>query len=143
MGAGSAMAGPAAPAASAAAQMGMQLIQRGIKYGGQVASIGVEGLFETLTLGDSALGDMSKSWFGRLLSGFASAKPAIGGSAGKAGEKQEKEQPGEPKDQKQGQPQQGGPGGINIGQFIAAPNRDNQQMLNDLNFATYNAGQGR
>ncbi|AGS82332.1 tape measure protein [Mycobacterium phage Redno2] len=143
MGAGSAMAGPAAPAASAAAQMAMQLIQRGIKYGGQVASIGVEGLFETLTLGDSALGDMSKSWFGRLLSGFSSAKPAIGGSAGKAGEKQEKEQPGEPKDQKQGQPQQGGPGGINIGQFIAAPNRDNQQMLNDLNFATYNAGQGR
>ncbi|AXF51519.1 tape measure protein [Mycobacterium phage Constella] len=144
MGAGSAMAGPAAPAASAAAQMAMQLIQRGIKYGGQVASIGVEGLFETLTLGDSALGDMSKSWFGRLLSGFASAKPAIGGSAGKAGEKQEKEQPGEPKDQKQGQQgNQIGRQGIFIENFSPKDTRQGQAMLNDLNFASYQAGQGR
>ncbi|UEM46524.1 tape measure protein [Mycobacterium phage JuicyJay] len=144
MGAGSAMAGPAAPAASAAAQMAMQLIQRGIKYGGQVASIGVEGLFETLTLGDSALGDMSKSWFGRLLSGFSSAKPAIGGSAGKAGEKQEKEQPGEPKDQKQGQQgNQIGRQGIFIENFSPKDTRQGQAMLNDLNFASYQAGQGR
>ncbi|QBI98668.1 tape measure protein [Mycobacterium phage Bobby] len=144
MGAGSAMAGPAAPAASAAAQMAMQLIQRGIKYGGQVASIGVEGLFETLTLGDSALGDMSKSWFGRLLSGFSSAKPAIGGSAGKAGERQEKEQPGEPKDQKQGQQgNQIGRQGIFIENFSPKDTRQGQAMLNDLNFASYQAGQGR
>ncbi|AEJ93979.1 tape measure protein [Mycobacterium phage Thibault] len=144
MGAGSAMAGPAAPAASAAAQMAMQLIQRGIKYGGQVASIGVEGLFETLTLGDSALGDMSKSWFGRLLSGFSSAKPAIGGSAGKAGEKQEKEQPGEPKDQKQGQQgNQIGRQGIFIENFSPKDTRQGQAMLNDLNFASYQAGQAR
>ncbi|ASD53425.1 tape measure protein [Mycobacterium phage Lucky2013] len=142
MGAGSAMAGPAAPAASAAAQMAMQLIQRTIKYGGEVAAIGVEGLMETFTLGDSALGDMSKSWFGRLLGGLSQAKPALGGSAGKQDEKSA-EKKGEQDPNADKQQQQGGLGGVNIGTFVQSPDRSNQQVMNDLNFMSYASGQPR
>ncbi|AEK09416.1 tape measure protein [Mycobacterium phage LittleE] len=142
MGAGSAMAGPAAPAASAAAQMALQLIQRTIKYGGEVAAIGVEGLMETFTLGDSALGDMSKSWFGRLLGGLSQAKPALGGTAGKQDEKSA-EKKGEQDPNADKQQQQGGLGGVNIGTFVQSPDRSNQQVMNDLNFMSYASGQPR
>ncbi|AIY32386.1 tape measure protein [Mycobacterium phage Porcelain] len=142
MGAGSAMAGPAAPAASAAAQMAMQLIQRTIKYGGEVAAIGVEGLMETFTLGDSALGDMSKSWFGRLLGGLSQAKPALGGSAGKQDEKSA-EKKGEQDPNADKQQQQGGLGGVNIGTFVQSPDKNNQQVMNQLNFMSYASGQPR
>ncbi|AAN12678.1 tail length tape measure protein [Mycobacterium phage Omega] len=142
MGAGSAMAGPAAPAASAAAQMAMQLIQRTIKYGGEVAAIGVEGLMETFSLGDSALGDMSKSWFGRLLGGLSQAKPALGGTAGKQDEKSA-EKKGEQDPNADKQQQQGGLGGVNIGTFVQSPDKNNQQVMNQLNFMSYAAGQPR
>jgi hypothetical protein len=71
------IAGPAldalAPGASIAAQKGGQLLDRAIGYAGQLAGIGISGLFETFGLNDSALADPQKSVIGRLAGGLAGA----------------------------------------------------------------------
>lgn len=81
-----AIAGPAldalAPGASIAAQKGGQLLDRAIGYAGQLAGIGISGLFETFGLNDSPLGDPQKSLVGRLAGGFAGAHKTADNVAG-------------------------------------------------------------
>jgi hypothetical protein len=114
----------------------MQLIDRTIDFGAQVAGIGVGGLLETFGLSDSALGDPNKSWLGRVFAGFAGARPASGNMAG------ETQTPVKPKDDaKQGARdamQQTGPM-LNIESFVQAPNRNGEQTAKDLAFRTYSS----
>jgi hypothetical protein len=140
-GAGAGGAGAGVGAAMALAQTAQQLINRTIAYGGQAASIGVQGLFETFGLSQSPLGDMSKSWFGRVLSGLAGARPAVPNMAGKQSDDkkdQSKQQPNA--DQAQGK--QGGPM-VNIESFVQAPNRNGQQTAQDLALQMHAAGTPR
>jgi hypothetical protein len=85
-GAGSMGAGGGA--ASAAADIGMQLIGRAVGAAGQYAGNAVGGLMETFALNDSALADPGKSWLGRLAIAGAGMRPALPNSAGELGGKQ-------------------------------------------------------
>lgn len=72
-------------AVSAIAQIGIQEAQRAIgaaaQYGGAIAG----GLLETFSLNDSALGDPSKSWLGKIAGAVAGVRPSLPNSAGKEG----------------------------------------------------------
>ncbi|GFG49455.1 hypothetical protein CQY20_31940 [Mycolicibacterium agri] len=132
------------PGGGAAAQIAMQMIQRTIQYGGEVAGHLAQGAMDALSVSDpdggpgASLGD---SWLGRLAGAVASAGPALPSSAGGQDKKQ-----GQQKDQgqQQGQDpaaQQQARGGVHIENFVQAPNRQNvQQTANDLSFATAAAG---
>jgi hypothetical protein len=71
-----------APGAGAAAQIGIQEINRAIGYAGQAAGIGVSGLLETFLPTDSPLSNVGNSWFGKIASGIAGARPALPNAAG-------------------------------------------------------------
>lgn len=123
-----------APGAGQAASTAMQLIQRSIQFGGQVAAIGVQGLMETFGLSDSVLGDPQMSWMGRLAAGFAGARPALPSSAGQT---QAPVQPQQHAGSGQAPgPQPGGPT-VHIDQFVQAPNRNGQQAAGDLAHRAY------
>jgi len=78
-----AMAPGAGQAAAAAAQIGIQLANRAIKYAGQTAGIGVSGLLETFVpAGDNPKASIGNSWLGKIAGGIASAAPAIPNAAG-------------------------------------------------------------
>ncbi|MHA0287038.1 phage tail tape measure protein [Mycobacterium sp. C3-094] len=71
------------PGGGALASMGMQLANRTIKYAGQVAGIGVEGLAQTfLPSGDKPKASIGNSWLGKIAGGIAGAKPAVPNAAG-------------------------------------------------------------
>jgi hypothetical protein len=72
----------AGQAASAAAQIGIQLANRAAGYAGQVAGIAVGGLMETFLPSGSEVADPSKSWIGRIASGISGARPATANTAG-------------------------------------------------------------
>ena len=72
-----------APGAGAAAKMGIQLANRTIKYAGQVASIGVSGLLDTITpAGNNPKASIGNSWLGKIVGGIAGASPALPNMAG-------------------------------------------------------------
>jgi hypothetical protein len=72
-----------APGAGIAAQIGIQEINRGIQYAGQVAGIGVQALGETFKpTGESQLA--ASGWFSRIAGGITSAKPALPNMAGQS-----------------------------------------------------------
>lgn len=75
-------------AASAVAQIGIQEIQRAAGAVGQYAGAAVGGLMETFSLNDSALGDPSRSWLGKIAGAAAGVRPALPNSAGQDGGKQ-------------------------------------------------------
>ena len=78
-----AMAPGAGQAAAAAAQIGIQLANRAIKYGGQTAGIGVSGLLETFVpAGDNPKASIGNSWLGKIAGGIASAAPVLPNMAG-------------------------------------------------------------
>lgn len=78
-----AMAPGAGQAAAAAAQIGIQLANRAIKYAGQTAGIGVSGLLETFVpAGDNPKASIGNSWLGKIAGGIAGARPAIPNAAG-------------------------------------------------------------
>lgn len=79
---------PGGAGAGAAAQLGMQEIGRAIGAMGQYAGTAVGGVIETLGLNDSALGDPSKSWLGRLGIAAAGMRPALPNTAGMLGGEQ-------------------------------------------------------
>lgn len=85
LGAGGMDGGAGGAVASVAAQIGIQELQRGIAAMGQYAGNAVGGLMETFSLNDSALGDPSKSWLGKLVGVAAGVRPALPNSAGKEG----------------------------------------------------------
>lgn len=72
------------PGAGIAAQKSIQLINRAIGYGGQLAGIGVSGLLNTFLPRESPLADIGNSWIGRLAAGFAGARPAAQNMAGQS-----------------------------------------------------------
>lgn len=115
------------PGGGAAAQMGMQLINRTIKYGGQVAGIGMQGLLETFGLNDSKLSSLNNNIFGRILKGLAGAKPEVPTSAGKM------DHVGKKSNQKGRQ--QGNKGAnpmLNIERFYQSPDKTHAQTMADL-----------
>lgn len=87
------MGGPAGAAAAGAAGGGgggggagggiSALANRTIGYLGQLAGIGVEGLFETFGLNDSPIGDPTKSLFGKVALGIAGGHQNNPNDAGK------------------------------------------------------------
>lgn len=64
-------------------QIVSQLAMRAAEFGGQALAIGASGLMETFLPSGSQLGDPSKSWFGKLASGFGGARASTGNTAGK------------------------------------------------------------
>ena len=72
-------------AVSAVAQIGIQEAQRAIGAAGQYAGALAGGLLETFSLNDSALGDPSKSWLGKIAGAVAGVRPALPNDAGKEG----------------------------------------------------------
>lgn len=100
-----AMAPGAGQVAAAAAQTGIQLINRAIGFGGQAAGIAVGGVLQTLLPNNSPLADPANNWIGRIAGGIAGARPALPNMAGQAAPPQ----PGpDPKAQQQGKPGQPG-----------------------------------
>ncbi|MHA3020133.1 hypothetical protein ACXPWS_07635 [Mycobacterium sp. BMJ-28] len=103
-------------AAAAAAQMGMQLMDRSIKFAGQAAGIGAEGLIDTFSVSnpDTGKNPLKDSWLWRAVGALAGATPAIGsGGAGlldkSANKKAQSQQQGQNGQQQQQGNQQSGP----------------------------------
>jgi hypothetical protein len=143
------MAGAAAgsmfPGGAAAAQVATKLANRAIGFAGQAASIGIQGLFQTFLPSGSDFADPSKSWPGRILGGFAGARPADSGSAGKTTEVAPKPQYDvDPNGTQHGQGH-GQPPGPLIGNLnYTGPQADGQAVARDISRQTnaYGAGQG-
>lgn len=77
--------GAGGAAAGAVSDIAIQEIGRAIGAGGQYVGAAFGGLLETLSLNDSALGDPSNSWFGRIGTAAAGVRPALPNSAGMLG----------------------------------------------------------
>lgn len=131
-----------APGSGAAAQMAMELINRTIGYAGQVAGIGVDGLMETFSVGDTALGDLGNSWLGKIAAGFAGAGMALPNSAGNTEQPMQQQGDRQQQIQQAGQQLQQGQQGptVHIEQFVQAENRSGQQAANDLAFKMHQQG---
>ncbi len=85
--AGTGVADMMMPGAGALAKIGIQLANRGIKYAGQNVGILASGFLDTITpAGENAKASIGNSWFGKILGGIASAKPAIPNIAGNKGQ---------------------------------------------------------
>ncbi|MGB3352685.1 MAG: hypothetical protein WBB00_07915 [Mycobacterium sp.] len=142
-GAASAAANAFAPGSGAGVQMGMELLNRTVGYGGQVAGIAAGGLLETFGLSGSALGDPSQSWIGKVLSGFAGARPAEAPTAGKTETPVKPEtNAGQKAQEAFGNNNHGGPT-VHIEHFTQAENRNGQQAAQDLAFRAYQSAGGR
>lgn len=92
-----------APGAGAAAKIGIQVINRSIKYAGQMAGIATNFWLSALTpAGENPKASIGNSWFGKLIGGIAGAKPALPNLAGgkppgaMGQEGQQGQQPGQP-----------------------------------------------
>lgn len=118
-------------AAAAAAQMGIELANRTAALAGQVGGILAQGALETFSLSGSApLSDPLKTLPGRLLAGFAGARPNIPNMAGQP------QQAGvNPQDTKRGadaiREKQGGPL-VNIENVNQAPNQKPDAVANSV-----------
>lgn len=144
----------AGQAASAAAQMAIQLANRTAGYIGQAAAIGVGGLMETFLPHNSAVADPNRSWIGRIAAGFAGARPATPNAAGGESAKpdEQKNPAGEAKPPqtpeeaaKQAQERNGGQGGpmVNVENMNVGSPNDGQAMTNQLDrmaLSSYAAG---
>lgn len=105
-----------APGAGAAAQVGIQEINRAIAFGGQAAGIGVGWLLDTfLPSGGSELA--ANNWITRIAGGFAGAAPALPNMAGKSAQ--------------QPQPGQADPNAAAAGGAPITVNYTNQQATED------------
>lgn len=125
-----------APGAGQAAQIGMKLANRAIQFGGQAAGIGVSGLMETFLPSGSPLGNLGNSWFGKLASGFASARPALPNVAAQ-------QAPANPNAQGQGQsgqPQPGQPVTVNYTNNQATEDRAGADIARHLEATNSPAG---
>ncbi|APE14139.1 hypothetical protein BOH72_01750 [Mycobacterium sp. WY10] len=68
--------------ASAAAQIGIDELNRAIGFGAQAAGIGVQGLMETFLPVESQLADPTRGWLGRVIGGIAGIRPVADITAG-------------------------------------------------------------
>lgn len=95
--AGAFSGGAGGAGASAAAQIGIDLMNRGISYGAQVAGIGVQGIMETFLPVESQLADPTRGWLGRIVGGVAGVRPVaqnLAGAMTKSGKDQTGDKPG-------------------------------------------------
>lgn len=130
-------------AAQAAAQMGMQAIDRTVKFAGQAAGALAEGAMSALTWSDPDSGEnpLANSWLTRLSGALMGARPAGAVAAGKADEKS-KVDPNAPQQQQQGQNGQQ-PGGntinntMNVSPDVAG---NGQKLFNEMAYASTIAG---
>jgi hypothetical protein len=92
----------AVPGLGQAAQTGVKLANRAIKFAGQATAIGIQGLEQTfLPTGGSQLAE--NSWFSKILGGIAGAAPALPNMAGKKASAPDKQgQQGQGADGQQG-----------------------------------------
>ncbi|WP_142927423.1 tape measure protein [Mycobacterium marinum] len=79
-------AGAAGAIISAAAQIGIDEINRAIGFGAQAAGIGVGGLLETFIPNESALADFSGGWFGRIAGAVAGVNAQVPNIASQVGQ---------------------------------------------------------
>lgn len=129
------MAGAAAamifPGAGEAAAKAGQLIDRGVRFGGQLAGIGISGLQETFGLSDpNGGGGLQQGWLGRLASGLAQTKPATPTTAGQtkapAADPQQHDGSGKPPG-----------GGLTIhGDFVQGPGQSVDRSIRELQWAS-------
>ncbi|WPH57646.1 hypothetical protein [Mycobacterium phage WXIN] len=142
MSAGGMAADMFAPGSGAAAQIAMQMIQRTIKYGGEVAGSLAQGAMQALSVSDPDGGggtDWSESWIGRVAGSLASAAPALPSNAGKQ-DRNVQQQQVDPNTQQHGQGN-GQPPGPLIGTMnVQADKATGQQMANEMAYAGYAAG---
>jgi hypothetical protein len=126
----------------------MQLIQRTVKFGGEVAGALAQGGLQALSVSDPDGGggtDWSQSWLGRLAGSMAQAAPALPSTAGKMdknlqqlqGQQGQQGQPGQ-------DPQQGRQGNAPlIGTMnVQADKATGQSMANEFAYASAVAGVG-
>lgn len=138
-----ALAPGAGQAAAIAANIAMKEINRAIQFGGQAAGIGVEGLMETfIPAGGSQLADPLKSLPGRILTGFAQARPALPNISGQpTGPEQGQPKPSEHKGTGQPPgPEQGQQPLIGEMTINGADLGDSQRIANDMKYKAYAAG---
>lgn len=81
-----AAAGAAGAIISAAAQIGIDEINRAIGFGAQAAGILAGGLMETFVPNESPLADVSGGWIGRIAGAVAGVAPQIPNVAGQLGQ---------------------------------------------------------
>lgn len=72
--------------ASAAAQIGIDEINRAIGFGAQAVGIGVQGLLETFVPNESPLADIGGGWLGRIAGGIAGVRAQSSNIAGALGQ---------------------------------------------------------
>lgn len=129
-------------AGAAAAQMGMEMLNRTAGWGGQAAGIVANGLLETFGMNQSVLGDPSQSWFGRVFAGFAGARPSLPASAGQTEEplSAQQQDPNKKQGEDQQQQQPGGPL-VNIETLNNNKGDNEMEMANNLNYRINGAAQ--
>jgi hypothetical protein len=131
------------PGGGAAAQIAMQMIQRTIQYGGEVAGALVQGGLDTLSVSDPDGGpgaSLNDSWLGRLGGALASAAPALPTTAGKADQQQQPQNPVDPNTTQHGTGK-GQPPGPLIGTMnVQADKATGQHMANELAYASAASG---
>ena len=71
------------PGTGALVQMGSQILNKTIEFGGKVAGIGVSEIGDFFSIGDNPRASLGNSWLGRMAGGIAGAKPALPNLAGK------------------------------------------------------------
>jgi hypothetical protein len=134
-----------APGAGALASMGFQVLNRTVRFGGELASELAQGALSSLSVQDPDGGggtDLSQSWVGRLASSMASAAPALPSTAGKADAnmRQPQQQNVDPNSTQHGQGN-GQPPGPFIGTLnVQADKATGQQMANEFAYASASAG---
>ncbi len=144
-GAGLSAAAGMFPGGGAAAQIAMQMIQRTIQYGGEVAGSLAQGALDFFSVSDPDGGpgaSLNESWLGRLAGSIASAAPALPSTAGSAdratdqGRQQQMQQPNAA-----AQATGNKPGAPLIGTMnVQADKLEGQRMAGQLAYASYAAG---
>jgi len=71
------------PGTGALVQIGSQILNKAIEFGGKVAGIGVSEIGDFFSIGDNPRASLGNSWLGRMAGGIAGAKPALPNLAGK------------------------------------------------------------
>lgn len=133
------------PGGGAAAQIAMQMIQRTIAYGGEVAGSLAQGALDFFSVSDpdggpgASLGD---SWLGRLAGSFASAAPSLPSTAGGADKASEAgKQQVDPNTQQHGQGGGKPPGAPLIGNmYVQQDKMEAQKMAQTLQYASAASG---
>lgn len=156
MAAGGMDGGAGGAVASAAAQIGIDLLNRGIGYGAQVAGIATQGLMETFLPVESQLADPTRGWLGRIVGGVAGIRPVADNLAGALGKSDKANTAGgdplSPEDVKRGDKERGigtgatsntNVGNINVNANLTGQPNENAKALENLTWKSAAQSGGR